>query len=67
MNAYINGTEVALSGDQEALGPLLTRLGYAGEHFAVAVNGTFVPRSERSARPIAANDRIEVLAPMVGG
>lgn len=67
MNAYVNGTEVTLSSDQEALGPLLTRLGYAGEHFAVAVNGTFVPRTERSERPIAPNDRIEVLAPMVGG
>ncbi len=32
-----------------------------------AVNGELVRRTERSARPIAEGDRIEILTPMQGG
>lgn len=34
---------------------------------AVAVNETFVPKSEHAARVLQPGDRIEVVAPMAGG
>jgi sulfur carrier protein len=45
----------------------LTELGYAGAVVATAVNGEFVPVSDRPAARLAEGDRIEVLAPMQGG
>lgn len=67
MVASINGEDVPLQKEGEALGALLSRLGYSGEHFAVALNGAFVARSQLASTQVAADDRIEVLAPMVGG
>lgn len=67
MIAYINGEEVKLTAEQEDLSALLHRQGFCGEHFAVAVNGCFVAKAKRASQAIVANDRIEVLAPMVGG
>lgn len=45
----------------------LEELGYAGTVVATAVNGEFVPVTERPASRLADGDRIEVLAPMQGG
>lgn len=67
MIAYINGEEVKLTAEHEALSELLDRQGFRGEHFAVAVNGSFVAKPKRATQRITADDRIEVLAPMVGG
>lgn len=67
MTVIINGEPVRLAQGGEDLSALLSRLGYGGEHFAVAVNGVFVPRHQLGGRAVAADDRIEVLAPMVGG
>lgn len=67
MVATINGEHVPLRSEGEALSALLARLGYEGDHFAVALNGAFVARSQLASTQVAADDRIEVLAPMVGG
>lgn len=67
MIAHINGKDIPLASEQEALGALLRRLGYEGDHFAVALNGAFISRRELDATKVTAADRIEVLAPMVGG
>ena len=35
--------------------------------FACAINGTFVPRAHWAAQPLRGNDRIDIVAPVVGG
>jgi sulfur carrier protein len=45
----------------------LEELGYAGAVIATAVNGEFVPVTDRSTAGLTEGDRIEVLAPMQGG
>ena len=45
----------------------LEELGYGGAVVATAVNGEFVPATERRAARLADGDRLEVLAPMQGG
>lgn len=41
--------------------------GYAGATVAVAVNLSFVPRSEYTRRTLAPGDEVEIVAPMQGG
>ena len=41
--------------------------GYTGEQIAVAVNGEFVPRSQYAEQQLAANDSVEIVAPIQGG
>jgi len=50
-----------------SLADLLTHLGYQQQHFAVAINEAFVPRSQYQATQIQADDVIEIVAPMQGG
>lgn len=45
----------------------LQELGYGGTVVATAVNGEFVPATERQTARLTDGDRIEVLAPMQGG
>ena len=45
----------------------LEELGYAGAVVATAVNGEFVPATDRQSARLADGDRLEVLAPMQGG
>jgi sulfur carrier protein len=45
----------------------LEELGYGGTIIATAVNGEFVPATERGAARLAEGDALEVLAPMQGG
>lgn len=35
--------------------------------FACAVNGTFIPRARWAEQALAAQDRIDIVAPVVGG
>lgn len=51
----------------EILSVLLKRLGYENSGFAVAINDTFVSRSQYDAQQIESGDQIEVVAPMQGG
>ncbi|NIZ14887.1 sulfur carrier protein ThiS [Phaeobacter sp. HF9A] len=53
--------------DATTLAEALSELGYTGPALATALNGQFVARDQRSIQPLAAGDRIEVLAPMQGG
>lgn len=50
-----------------SLSELLTELNYQQQNFAVALNETFVPRSQYSTTIIQADDTIEIVAPMQGG
>jgi sulfur carrier protein len=45
----------------------LEELGYAGAVVATAVNGEFVPATDRQSAHLADGDQLEVLAPMQGG
>ena len=45
----------------------LEELGYGGAVVATAVNGEFVPATDRPAARLGEGDRLEVLAPMQGG
>ncbi len=47
----------------EALGGL----GYTGRQFAVAVDGTFVPKHRHGDLRLEGGEALEVLAPMQGG
>lgn len=49
------------------LSEALTQLGYHGQHFAVAINDTFVPRSQYGTTELNGGERLEILSPMQGG
>lgn len=61
----VNGTAVPAMA--RTLLALLGELGYQGRKVATAVNGAFVAEAKRGATPLAAGDRIEILAPRQGG
>lgn len=50
-----------------ALSDALAELGFLSPAIATALNGIFVPRSNRERTQLAAGDRLEVLSPMQGG
>ncbi len=62
----VNGETKAL---QEALSiqDALQTWGYTGDSIAVAINGEFVPRSSYAEHRLAANDSVEIVAPIQGG
>jgi sulfur carrier protein len=45
----------------------LDELGYGASVVSTAVNGEFVPATQRARTRLAEGDRLEVLAPMQGG
>ncbi|GBQ30890.1 sulfur carrier protein ThiS [Acetobacter fabarum] len=49
------------------LAGLIDELGYAGARIATALNGQFVPKTERERAALAAGARVEIVAPMQGG
>lgn len=49
------------------LSEVLGTLGYTGNHFAVAVNGNFVPKHQHGAFSLQGGDSLEILMPMQGG
>ena len=50
-----------------SLGELVAQLGFSEDQVATARNGDFVPRSARAATRLAADDKIEIVAPRQGG
>ncbi len=46
---------------------LVAELGHPPEAVATALNGEFVPRTERAAAFLKEGDRVEILSPMQGG
>lgn len=62
----VNGEKARL---EEAcpLDQALKKLGFEGGHFAVALNGEFVPRSTYRHCEIQGGESLEVLSPMQGG
>ncbi|WP_226648364.1 sulfur carrier protein ThiS [Microbulbifer variabilis] len=66
MQVLINGETHSLEFSIK-LAALLLELGYCGETFAVAVNGSFVARSEYGNTQINNGDSLDIVAPVVGG
>ena len=46
---------------------VLARLGYQGQKVAVAVNDSFVARSEYATHQLQGDDRVDVVVPVQGG
>lgn len=65
LSLLVNGEAVTLRG--ATLADLLAELGYGSAKVATARNGEFVPERARAATPLAAGDRIEIVAPRQGG
>jgi len=65
MNVLFNGESVEVSASN--LAECLVLLGVSDQHIATAVNGEFVPRSQRHQLQLTEGDRLEVVSPMQGG
>lgn len=65
MKIEVNGAAVTLRGTTVA--DALHELGWGEARVATALNGQFLPAGARATQPLAAGDRLEVLAPMQGG
>ena len=65
MRINLNGEIVEVEATR--LGEILEECGYRGERFATAVNGEIVHRQSRSELYLREGDRLEVVAPVVGG
>lgn len=65
MKIVLNGgaREIAAANLEQAL----RELGYVDSSVATAVNGTFIPKAQRSTQLLDDGDRIEIVAPMQGG
>jgi sulfur carrier protein len=50
-----------------SLGELLAQLGFEQDQVATALNGDFVPKQARDATRLAADDKVEIVAPRQGG
>ena len=60
-----NGEAIEVT--SKTLDAILDELGYAETVVATAVNGDFVPVTQRANTSLEPGDSIEVLAPMQGG
>ena len=66
MKIVLNGHEADVASDA-TLADVVASAGLAGKRVAIEVNREIVPRSDYSARPLAAGDRVEVVHAIGGG
>jgi sulfur carrier protein len=65
MKIMLNGVEREVT--ESGLDQALRELGYYDGAIATAVNGEFVPKTQRLEIVLNEGDRLEVVAPMQGG
>lgn len=71
--AVANLVEVTINGARRQVEPcgnvaeLVRAVGLEGKRIAVERNGAIVPRSAYAATPVAADDRLEIVAAVGGG
>ena len=65
LSLIVNGEPTLVAA--ATLATLLDVLGFTGMKVATAVNGDFVPERRRSETRLAADDKIEIVAPRQGG
>ncbi|KTC78358.1 sulfur carrier protein ThiS [Legionella brunensis] len=51
----------------QSLHDLLMQNNHIGQHFAVAINNQFIPRTAYSTTTLYPGDRIDIIVPMQGG
>ncbi len=61
----LNGKRVSVS--ETRLKDMMISQGYHSSHMAVAINGTFVPKSAHETLQVNDGDEIDIVAPMQGG
>jgi len=66
MNITLNSDTIELDKPIN-INEFLLSQGYADKMVAIAINGSFVPRSSYKEHLINENDDIEIVAPMQGG
>lgn len=66
MNITLNGQTTHINAKQ-SIQVFLQENGYADKLVAVAVNGSFVPRSDHAQTLLQEGDEIDIVAPMQGG
>ncbi len=66
MTLSVNGEEKILALNS-VIADALQQWGYQCEEIAVAVNNEFIPRSHYQQHQLAADDRVDIVAPMQGG
>ncbi|WOX05085.1 sulfur carrier protein ThiS [Microbulbifer pacificus] len=67
MQLVVNGESTFVQHEQETIADLLQQLGYSGDTFAVALNGDFVPRASYAETHLNSGDKLDIVAPVVGG
>ena len=67
MQINVNGTPHQFDPQPASIAELVQALNLAGKRIAVELNGEIVPKSRYEHTPVAAADRIEIVAAVGGG
>lgn len=65
MKIFVNGAEMTV--EAATLASLLDELEQTEKKVATALNGAFVPQSQRNATPLSERDRVEIVSARQGG
>ena len=65
MHVFVNGDRVRL--DTDLLGEIVDTLGFGDRKVVVAVNETFVAKTEWPSYQVQSEDRLDILSAMQGG
>ena len=66
MNISVNGKPYECEQKQQ-IAALLQRMGYGHGHYAVALNGEYIPRTEYAVTDLREGDTVDIVAPIQGG
>jgi len=66
ISIILNGKEIELP-DEQPLAQAIKTLGFDDGPFAVAVNESFVARSDHGSTMVRQGDQIEIVSPIQGG
>lgn len=66
INIVLNG-EASTIDEAQTVNQAMQAWGYSGSSCAVAINESFVPRSQYDQTTIQSDDKIEVVSPLEGG
>jgi sulfur carrier protein len=67
LSIVVNGAPHVCRDARSTIADLLRELDLAGKRIAVERNGEIVPRSRYAESPLAAGDRLEIIAAVGGG
>ena len=67
LSIVVNGAPHFCRDERSTVADLLSELALTGKRVAVEMNGEIVPRSRYEASPLAAGDKLEIIAAVGGG